>query len=107
MSLLWRSWFAYVGIIAIALSVLAFLSVLQHDAVLSRLIQQRLAVVAQTTASSFRAVVDLGLPLSMMRNAKTVLQRAREIDPDIAAIHVFNPGGIVIYSTELEPAERV
>ncbi len=107
MSLLWRSRLAFVGIIAMSLTVLAFLSVLQHDALLSRLIQQRLSVIAQTTASSFRSVVDLGMPLSMMRNADTVLKRARDIDPAVTAIRVFNPSGIVVYSTDKEEAGAV
>ena len=107
MSLLWRSWLAFVGVIATSLAVLAFLSILQHDALLSRLIQQRLSVIAQTTATSFRSVVDLGLPLSMMRNADTVLKRARDIDPKVTAIRVFNPSGIVIYSTDKDEAKTV
>jgi predicted MFS family arabinose efflux permease len=101
MSLLWRSWFAFVGIMATALTVLAFLSILQHDAVLSRLVQQRLAVIAQTTASSFRSVVDLGLPLSMMRNADKVLKRAKDIDPTVTAVRVFNPSGIIVNSSDV------
>jgi MFS family permease len=107
MSLLWRSWLAFVGVIATSLAVLTFLSILQHDALLSRLIQQRLSVIAQTTASSFRSVVDLGLPLSMMRNADSVLKRARDIDPAVTAIRVFNPSGIVVYSTDKDEAGSV
>jgi len=107
MSLLWRSWLAFVLVIATALTVLAFLSVLQHNAILSHLVQQRLAVIAQTTASSFRSIVDLGMPLSMMRNVKEVLQRAQQLDPEITAIRVFNPSGIVINSTETNPAKSV
>lgn len=102
MSLLWRNWFAFVGILATVLGVLGFLSVLQHDAILSRLMQERLAVIAETAASSFRLVVNLGLPISTMRNAEEVLRRARAIDPAVTSIHVFNPSGIVVHSTNRE-----
>jgi predicted MFS family arabinose efflux permease len=98
MSLLWRNWFAFVAVMATVLSVLGFLSVLQHDAILSRLIQERLTVIAETTASSFRSVVNLGLPISAMRNADQVLTRSREIDPAVTAIQVFNPTGIIVHS---------
>ncbi len=102
MSILWRSWLAFTVVIAVVLGVLATLAVLQHNAILSDLIRQRLTVVAQTTAASFRSVVDLGLPLSMMRNADRVLAHGLEIDPTITAIHVFNPSGIVVYSSDAE-----
>ena len=41
------------------------------------LIRQRLSVVAQTTADSFKSVVNLGLPISMVRNARQVLERGQ------------------------------
>lgn len=91
---------AFVAVLATALSVLGFLSVLQHDAILARLLQERLAVIAETTASSFRSVVNLGLPISTVRNADEVLSRARNIDSAVTAIHVFNPAGIVVHSTD-------
>jgi len=98
MSLLWRNWIAFVAVLATVLGVLGFLSALQHDAILSRLIQERLAVIAETTASSFRSVVDLGLPISAMRNAEQILLRARQIDPAVTAIQVFNPTGIIVHT---------
>ena len=107
MSLLWRSWLAFVGVIATSLMVLAVLCIFQHDALLSRLIQQRLSVIAQTTASSFRSVVDLGLPLSMMRNADAILQRAKVIDTAVTEVLVFNPSGVVVYSTNEDRAGSV
>lgn len=107
MSILWRSWLTFTAVIAVVLGVLATLAVLQHNAILSDLIRQRLTVVAQTTAASFRSVVDLGLPLSIMRSADRVLARGLEIDPTITAIHVFNPSGIVHYSTESEKPDSV
>jgi len=102
--LLWRSWSAFTALIATVLTALCILSVLQHNAVLSDLIRQRLSVVAQSAASPFHTVVDLGLPLSMMRNADEVLKRAKALDDNIEAIHVFNPSGIIAYSTDkLQP----
>jgi len=99
LSVLGRSWLALAAVIAIVQGVLALLSVLQHEAILSDLVRQRLAVVAQTTAASFQPVVDLGLPLSMMRGGNAIAARALETDPDIRAVHVFNPSGIILYST--------
>ena len=100
MSILWRSWLIFTAIIATIISTLALLSYLQFNVILSNLIQQRLSVVAQTTASSFRSVVNLGLPFSMVRNAETILKRGRETDELIIAIHAFNPSGIIVGSTD-------
>ena len=99
MAILWRSWLTFSVVIFIVLLVSAGLAILQHDAVLSGLIRQRVSVVAQTTGAAFRPIVDLGLPLSMVRNGADILRRSRETDPRIAAIRLFNPSGIVVYTT--------
>ena len=54
---------------------------------------------SQSAASSFRAVVDLGLPVSTVRNAAEILRTAREAKPGISAIHVFLPTGIITASS--------
>lgn len=100
MSILWRSWITLASVIATVLVVLATLVILQHNATLSQLTRERLSVVAQTTAASFRALIDLGLPLSMMRGGDQIVAESRSMDDDITAIHVFNPSGIVVYSTD-------
>jgi MFS family permease/methyl-accepting chemotaxis protein len=100
MSILWRSWITFTAIIATVLIVLAVLSLLQHNALYSDLIRQRLSVVAHTSADSFQSVIKLGLPISMVRNASEVLTRAQQTDPQISAIHAFNPSGIIVKTTD-------
>ncbi len=100
MFILWRSWITFTAIIATVLIVLALLSSLQHNALYSDLIRQRLSVVAQTTADSFKSVVNLGLPISMVRNARQVLERGQQTDPRIIVIHAFNPSGINVHTTD-------
>ncbi len=99
MLMLWRNWVAFVAVLAVVLTTLGVLSALQHDAILSRLTQQRLAVIAETTASPFRSVIGLGLPIATVRNAKQVLHAAKEIDPSVVSIQVFHPTGIVVHTT--------
>ena len=107
MSILWRSWITFTSIIATVLIVLALLSCLQHNALYSNLIRQRLAVVAQTVAGSFQPVVNLGLPISMLRNAREVLVRAQKTDSRITAIHAFGPAGIIVQTTDPEKPNRI
>ncbi len=102
MYILWRSWVTFTSIIATVLITLAVLSAFQHNALYSDLIRQRLSVVAQATADSFQSVVKLGLPVSMVRNAGEILARAQQTDPQIDAIHAFNPSGIVVKTTDPE-----
>ena len=59
-----RGWRALSVVIAMVQGIRALLAIPQHDAILSDLVRQRLAVVARTTAASFRPIVDLGLPLA-------------------------------------------
>jgi len=100
MSILWRSWITFTAIIATVLITLAILSAFQHNALYSDLIRQRLSVVAQTSADSFQSVIKLGLPISTVRNASEILARAQQTDPQINAIHAFNPSGIIVKTTD-------
>jgi len=107
MSLLGRIWVANITVIAIVLAVFAVLSVLQHDAILSQLIRQRLAATVEGTARPFRSVVELGMPVSMMRNKRDLLERARGTDPAIQEVVLFNPSGIVVESTPALYPDRI
>jgi predicted MFS family arabinose efflux permease len=107
MSILWRSWITFTAIIATVLIALAVLSSLQHNALYSDLIRQRLSVVAQTSVDSFQSVVKLGLPISMVRNASEILLRAQQTDSQISAIHAFNPSGIIVKTTDPMHPDKV
>ena len=87
-------------LVASVLALLAGLVTLQYEATLSRLIQGRLAVLAQTSRASLSAALSLGLPLSTVRNAQAILERGRQTDPEIVAVHVFEPGGRILHSTD-------
>ncbi|MDX1433357.1 MAG: hypothetical protein R3286_13015 [Gammaproteobacteria bacterium] len=100
MSIFWRSWVTVVILVAVVLGVLATLTTLQFDSILSHFIQQRLSVLAQTSRASFRAAAGLGLPLAGMRNAPAILERARQTDPNISAVHVFDVSGRILHSTD-------
>ena len=94
-----RSWLTLPLIIAVVQAVLALLAILQFNALFSDLLRQRIAVIAQTTATSFKPIVNLGLPLSMMRNGNAIVARALAMDSEISAVHVFNPTGAIVYTT--------
>jgi hypothetical protein len=100
MSFFWRSWVTVTALIVTVLAVLAALSAIQFDAILSNFIQGRLAVLAQTTQAPFQSATDLGLPLSSVRNAQAILERARQTDFDISAVHLFDKAGTIIHSTD-------
>ncbi|MCV2870296.1 MFS transporter [Defluviimonas sp. WL0002] len=99
-----RSWIVTTLVIGIALSVLSVLLVLQHNALYSELLRQRISVIAQTTAETFRPILDLGLPISMLRDGDKIVARGTKIDPEIVAVHAVNPAGIVVHSTGTKPA---
>lgn len=98
---------ALIGVIAMTLGVLSVLSILQHDAILSQLIRQRLAVTVEAAARPFRSVVELGLPVSMMRNKLALLERAKASDAAIRDVILFNPTGIVIEQSGSGEIERL
>lgn len=98
--MLFRSWLTFTIVIAVVQGVLALLAVLQHDAILSELLRQRIAVIAQTTAAPYRPILSLGLPISMLRNGDAIVARALEMDREITAVHTFNPSGVIVHSTQ-------
>lgn len=99
-----RSWIVTTFVIGVAQCTLALLLILQHDAIYSELLRQRVAVIAQTTAEAFRPILDLNLPISMLRDGDTIVGRGLAIDPDIMAVHAINPSGIVAHTTGSKPA---
>jgi predicted MFS family arabinose efflux permease len=105
--MLLRSWIAFSVVIALLQAVLGLLSVLQHNAVLSDLLRQRISVIAQTTAASFKSITDLGLPISMIRNGDAIVARALQTDTEVKAVHALNPSGIIVYSTDAASSEAV
>lgn len=106
-AMLLRSWITFSVVIALLQAVVGLLSVLQHNAVLSDLLRQRISVIAQMTATSFKPIIDLGLPISMIRNGNAIVARAMETDAEVNAVHAFNPSGIIVYSTDASRPEAV
>ncbi|NHX27927.1 hypothetical protein HA397_28710, partial [Escherichia coli] len=75
------------------------LSALQFGRVQSALVGERLIVLANRTASPFQAAARLGLPITDVRNASTLLETARATDERISAIYVFDETWQVVHST--------
>ncbi|MCU9850520.1 MFS transporter [Defluviimonas sp. WL0024] len=98
-----KGWIVTTLVIAITQALLSLLLILQHDAIYSELLRQRVAVIAQTTAETFRPILDLGLPISMLRDGDAILARGIAIDPSIVAVHAINPTGIVAHTTGSKP----
>ena len=106
MALFWRIWTAVIFVNLAVLTLLVGLATLQFDAINSGLVGERLAVLAGRTAAPFQAAAKIGLPLSGVRNADALLERARQTDDAILAIHVFDQAGRIVHSTAASaPAE--
>lgn len=107
MSLFWRSWALVVLLVSAVLAALVLLSTVQFSSILSSFVQGRLAVLVQSAQASFRSATSLGLPLASVRNGRAILERARQTAPQIAAIHVFDPDGRILLSTDTAPPVRI
>ena len=106
MALFWRVWAAVMLVNFAVLSGFVALATLQFGSINSALVGERLGVLAGRTVAPFEAAVRIGLPLSSVRNANALLERARQTDDSIVAIHVFDAaGGIVHSTTSPMPAE--
>ena len=107
MALFWRIW-AAVSVVSLAvLAMFVSLATLQFAQIHSALVGERLVVLADQTAAPFLAAARINLPLSSVRNAAALLERARQIDDLITAIHVFDVDGSIIHSTEAHPPAAI
>ena len=100
MALFWRIWTAVILVNLVVLTLFVGLATLQFDSINSGLVGERLAVLAGRTAAPFQAAAKIGLPLSTVRNASALLERARQTDDAILAIHVFDQAGNIVHSTD-------
>jgi len=89
------------------LSIFVGFSALQFGNINSGLVGDRLVVLAERTAAPFEAAAKIGLPLSTVRNAKALLERARQFDEEIINILVFDAVGNVVQSTSLETPTKI
>ncbi|HEY9538025.1 MAG TPA: hypothetical protein VIS03_10590 [Kiloniellaceae bacterium] len=103
MALFWRIWAAVTLVNLAVLTIFVGLATLQFGNINSDLVGERLVVLADLTAAPFEAAAKIGLPLSTVRNADALLERARQTDGAILAIHVFDAAGRIVHSTA-EPA---
>lgn len=100
MALFWRIWTAVTLVNLAVLAIFVGLATLQFDQIHSGLIGERLAVLGDRTAAPFEAAARIGLPLSTVRNAGALLERARQTDDAIIAIHVMDVAANIIHSTD-------
>jgi len=98
-ALFWRVWAAVMLVNFAVLSGFVALATLQFGSINSTLVGERLGVLAGRTVAPFEAAVRIGLPLSSVRNANALLERARQTDDSIVAIHVFDAAGGIVHST--------
>lgn len=107
MALYGRIWAAVVVVTLTLLAVFVVLATLQFAQISTQLVGERLLVLASRTAAPFEAAARLGLPLGAVRNAPAVLERARQTDDTIVAIHVFDADGRIVHSTAARPPEAL
>lgn len=83
----------------VVMGLLFMMSVFKFQSTLTGLVQNRLTVVGESIADSLEGAVDLGLSLFELHTADDLIARARENDPGIEAIDIFDPRGRVLFST--------
>ncbi len=105
MTVIWRIFYTLAAINFIVLAVFVFLVTIQFQAVLSGSIRERLAVVVENVRDPFSSVTEMGLPLSSLRNANAMLQRVKQDDDAIEAIHVYAASGEILHSTDEAKSE--
>lgn len=107
MALFWRIWSAVVLVNLAVLTVFVGLAALQFGEIHSGLLGERLVVLGNRAAAPFEAAARIGLPLSGVRNAEALLERTRQTDDSILAIHVFGIDGQIVHSTDPSPPEVI
>ncbi|MBB3064538.1 hypothetical protein [Limibacillus halophilus] len=91
---------AGVGINLVSLIAFVVLTVLQFDQIRSRLEQERLVVVVERASEPLASAAAIGLRLSSVRGLDALLERARQTDPAILELHLFDVEGNIVVSTQ-------
>lgn len=99
-----RLWLTASLTMTIAIMLFVGLTLLQFRNIQRTLLTERVAVLARNTAEPFEASLGLGLPLSSVRNAEALLERARQTDDMITSIHLVAPDGRVLRRIGAEEA---
>ncbi|MFU2489806.1 hypothetical protein [Thauera sp. WH-1] len=107
MALFWRVWAVVVVVNVLVLAFFVGLATLRYASIDAALVGERLAVLANRTATPFAAAARIGLSLQAVRNAPAILERARQTDEAIVAIHVFDAEGRVVHSTAPAAPARI
>lgn len=107
MALLWRIWIAVASVNAVVLGIFVTLSVLQFATIHTGLVGERLSLLAVRMAEPFQQTASLGLGLTSVRNMDGMLERARQGDSAISAIHLFDPSGRILRSTHPQPPPEI
>lgn len=81
-------------------SLLAFiaLAVLQFNQINSELEREKVGILVSRVAAPFEAAATIGLPLSSVRNASVLLERARQLDTAIEGVFLFGADGELLKS---------
>lgn len=81
-------------------SLLAFiaLAVLQFNQINSEMEREKVGILASRVAAPFEAAATIGLPLSSVRNAGVLLERARQLDTAIEGVFLFGADGALLKS---------
>ena len=98
---------ALIGLVVVVVAGLGGLAQLKFTSFLTESTNERLEIIAATSAQDFGAAIDLGLTLAEVANGQAILDRARTHDPAISAILVFDLEGTILHAVGEVNADRV
>lgn len=92
-------------ILALVLGLLLTMNYFKYGNILTDVTTSRLEVINKNLGFSLSRATNLGLALNELQFADTLLKRAKESDPAIREIQVFDINGKVLFSTGERTAE--
>lgn len=92
-------------ILAMVLGLLLTMNYFKYGNILTNVTTSRLAVINKNLGFSLSRATNLGLALDELQFADTLLKRAKETDPAIREIQVFDNTGKILFSTAESKAE--
>jgi hypothetical protein len=90
MELFWKTWIAAISVIVSVGILLVTLVSLEFKRDYENLLGDRMLVIAASAAAPFSAAVELGLPITGVRNAAALLDFPRQTDPLISGVWVLD-----------------
>lgn len=97
---------ASAGALLMVVSVMVFLNYTKFQSIFTAFYTSRIDYTIRDMKDTIEFSLRLGLPISDLKNTQDLVDKVKKGDDEILAAQIFDPGGMVIFSSQKESKTR-